>query len=358
MKYSTLFLAALFLASCTNHDHKAEDPTYKVTNPIVVDTTVYNEYVCQIQSIQHIELRALEKGYLQKILCDEGQFVKKGQLLFQIQPIIYQTEVQKAESELSYVEIEYQNTKLLSDSNVVSKNELALAKAKLNKAKAELAMAKAHLEFTAVKAPFDGIIGRFNEVRLGSLLDEGELLTTLSDNSKMWIYFNIPEEQYLNFATKSKIGGNQMVKLKMANNELFSSPGIIETIEADFNNETGNIAVRATFPNPDKLLRNGQTGNVLMPKKLNNILVIPQEASFDILDKKYVFVVNKEGLVSSREIKIGIELPHLYEVKEGLSKDDQILVDGLSKVKNGDVIKSEHVSFDEIMDDLIHLHAE
>ncbi|MCC6815348.1 MAG: efflux RND transporter periplasmic adaptor subunit [Saprospiraceae bacterium] len=354
--FSLLFIFSFL--SCKHHEHKQEEVTYKVTNPIILDTTINTEYVCQIQSIQRIELRALEKGYLQKILVDEGQFVKKGQLLFQIQPIIYQTEVQKTAAELSYVEIEYKNTKLLADSNVVSKNELALAKAKLNKAKAELAMANAHLQFTSVKAPFDGIVGRFNEIRLGSLLDEGELLTTLSDNCKMWVYFNVPEAEYLDIASKTKKEGKQKVQLKMANHEIFEQEGVIETIEADFNNETGNIAMRATFSNPDKLLRNGETGSILLPTHLKKVLIIPQEATFDVLDKKFVFLVNKEGLVTAKEIKLGIEMPHLYEVKEGLNPNDKILIEGLAKVKNDDVINTQLVSYEEIFKGLINLHAE
>src|SRR5690606_1771530 len=127
-------------------------------------------------------------------------------------------------------------------------NELALAKAKLDKAKAELALAMGHLGFTEIRAPFDGIIDRFR-VRLGSLVDEGELLTSLSDNSKMWVYFNVPEAEYLDYITREKSDSVLKVQLQMANHQLFDQAGIVETIEADFNNETGNIAFRATFKN-------------------------------------------------------------------------------------------------------------
>ena len=137
-------------------------------------------------------MKALEKGYLQNVYVDEGKMVRKGQLLFQIMPLIYQAEMKKAQAEVEFVEIEYINTKKLADSNIVSSSELALAKAHLDKAKAELSLAQVHLGFTQINAPFDGIVGRFH-VRLGSLIEEGELLTTLSDNSKMWVYFNVPE---------------------------------------------------------------------------------------------------------------------------------------------------------------------
>src|SRR4051812_24673501 len=133
----------LCYAGCdSKKEEKEEEIKFLVTSPLKKDTTITREYVCQIRSIQHIELRALEKGYLEKIYVDEGQFVKKGQLLFQIMPLIYNAELQKAQAEANFVEIEYQNTKQLSEKNVVSPNELALAKAKFDKAKAELSLAQ------------------------------------------------------------------------------------------------------------------------------------------------------------------------------------------------------------------------
>ena len=165
-------------------EEKEEEINYVVTSPLKKDTTITNAYVCQIHASQHIELRALEKGYLQKIFVDEGQFVRQGQLMFQILPIQYQAELQKAQAEARFVEVEYKNTRLLADSNIVSKNELALAKAKLDKANAEVTLAQVHLGFTQVKAPFDGIMDHF-QVRLGSLINEGDLLSTLSDNRKI-----------------------------------------------------------------------------------------------------------------------------------------------------------------------------
>src|SRR6478609_10156843 len=256
--------ALLFLASCQSKKEEKEVSTkFLVTNPVRKDTLVTKEYVGQVRAIQHIELRALEKGYLQKIYVDEGQLVKKGQLMFQIMPMLYKAELQKAQAEANFAQIEYQNTKSLTDTKVVSPNELAMAKAKYDKTKAELSLAQVHLGFTEIRAPFDGIMDRF-QVRLGSLVDEGDLLTTLSDNSKMWAYFNVPEAEYLNFRMNAKGDSLMKVNLLMANNLQFDYTGVVQTIEADFNNETGNIAFRATFPNPKGLLRHGETGNVQM----------------------------------------------------------------------------------------------
>ncbi|HEX2616296.1 MAG TPA: efflux RND transporter periplasmic adaptor subunit, partial [Flavobacteriales bacterium] len=178
---------ATLLSGCGAHEgpEQEAEPEYPATSAMLTDTTVTRDYVCQIRAVQHIELRALEEGYLQDILVDEGQHVKEGQLLFRIRPILYQAEVQKAAAEAEFAEIELRNTKTLADSNVVSPNELALAKARYDKAQAELGVAQAHLGFTEIRAPFDGIINRF-QARKGSLVNESDLLTELSDNSHMW----------------------------------------------------------------------------------------------------------------------------------------------------------------------------
>jgi membrane fusion protein (multidrug efflux system) len=263
--------------------------------------------------------------------------------MFQIMPMLYQAELQRAKAEANFAEIEYLNTKSLAESNVVSKNELALAKAKFDKANAEVSLAQVHLDFTQIKAPFDGIMDRFH-VRLGSLVDEGELLTSLSDNSKMWVYFNVPEAEYLEYETVIKKDSLVHVKLLMANNKVFKYSGIIETIEADFNNETGNIAFRATFPNPKGLLRHGETGNILMNVPFKNALLIPQKSTFEILDKKYVLVIGEDDVVRSRHITVIAEMPHLYVVQDGLAVGDKILLEGLRLVRENDKIHYEFIA--------------
>ncbi|RDI04456.1 membrane fusion protein (multidrug efflux system) [Flavobacterium sp. AG291] len=346
----------LFFASCTSKkEEKKEETHFLVTNPIKKDTAIIKDYVSQIHSIQHIELRAQERGYLQKIYVDEGQSVKKGQLLFQIMPKLYEAEMQKAQAEADFAEIEYKNTKRLADSKVVAPNELAMAKAKVDKAKAELALTKVHLQFTEIRAPFDGIIDRFH-VRLGSLVDEGDLLTNLSDNSKMWVYYNVPESEYLDYKATAQ-NSKPTVKLLMANNKLFDYPGVVETIEGEFNNETGNIAFRATFPNPKGLLRHGETGNIQMEVPIKNALLIPQKATFEVLDKKYVYVIDKDNTVRSREITIAAELPHIFVVSKGLSTDDKILLEGLRLVKENEKIEYKLEKPENVMSHL-ELYAE
>jgi membrane fusion protein (multidrug efflux system) len=345
-------LALMFNISCeSEHKEKHEEITFLVTSPIQKDTLIVDHYVCQIKSARHIEIRSQEKGYLQNIYVDEGQFVKKGELLFQIMPNLYDAEVQHVQAEAKIAEINYLNTKALADNNVVSANELALAKAEFDKAQAAVALAQTHLNFTQIRAPFDGITDLF-EVKLGSLIDEGDLMTNLADNSEMWVYFNVPEAEYLNLKTKISKDNAIPIKLLMANNEFFDQIGELSTIEADFNNETGNIAFRATFKNPTGLLRHGETGSVQLTHPIKNAIMIPQKATFEVLDKKYVFVVDKDNVIKSRQITIGAELPHIFIVSEGLSVDDKILLEGLRKVKENEKIKYEFKDPFEVISNL------
>ncbi|MBL8900472.1 MAG: efflux RND transporter periplasmic adaptor subunit [Planctomycetes bacterium] len=334
-------LAGLLTASCHRgeHAHHEEIGKLAVTTPVRQSTELTREYVGQIRTIQHIEVRALARGFLQEVHVDEGQLIESGQPMFELLPVIYRAEVGKATAEAERAEIEYRNTKLLADKNIVSPNELALAQANLEKAQAELALASGHASFTKIAAPFRGIMGRFF-ARKGSLIDEGDLLTTLSDNSTMWVYFNVSEAEYLRFREGSNDPKSIPVRLRMANGELFDQLGRIETIEADFNNETGTIAFRAAFPNPNGLLRHGQTGKVLLSTPLENALLIPQKATFEVLDRKFVFVVDEAERVHARPIVVAAELPQLYVIRDGLGEDDRILLDGLRKVREGLVVET------------------
>jgi membrane fusion protein (multidrug efflux system) len=336
-------------------EHAEKESKFQVTSPVRLDTTFVKQYVCQIRSIQNIELRALERGYLQDIYVDEGKFVKQGQLMFRVMPNVYEAELMKAEAEVKGAEIEVSNAKTLADNNVVSKNELLKAEANLEKAKAARQLAKVHLSFTEIRAPFSGIMNRL-KVRKGSLVDEGDLLTTLSDNSKMWVYFNVPEAEYLNYKNHND-GSMQNVSLMMANHELFKYPGKVETIEGEFDNETGNIAFRATFPNPEGLLRHGETGNVQVTVPLKNAMLIPQKTTFEVLDKIYVYVIDKENRVRSRQVTIGAELPHLYAISAGLSEGDKILLEGLRKVKENEKIEYDFAEPSHVLSNL-NLYAE
>ena len=337
---SGIALSILLLAVGCNKkkEEKEEAAVYPVTTPVVMDTVINKEYVAQIQSVKNIEVRAQEKGFLEKIYVDEGQFVHAGQTLFRIMPQLYQAELMKAKAEAEQASIELQNASTLANNNIVSKNEKAMAKAKLDAARAEMRLAQIHLSFTDIKAPFSGIINRL-PLKLGSLVNEGDLLTSLSDNTNIYTYFNVSEPEYLSYQTHVADRGSNMVSLIMANGEVYSQKGEIQTIEGEFNNETGNIAFRAKFLNPEKLLRNGETGKVQMTMPVHNALIIPQKATYEIQDQKYVFVVDKNGTARSRNIKVAYELPDLYVVGSGLAKGDQILLEGVQKVKDDQKLK-------------------
>ncbi len=344
--------ALLCLSSCTTKkEEKEEVGKLLVTNPVKIDTSFVKEYVSQIRSVRNIEIRAQEKGFLQNIYVDEGQFVKEGQLLFRIMPKIYEAELLKAQAEAKAAEIELQNAKTLADKNVVSKSEQYIAQAKLEQAKAEVALAKLHLSFTEIRAPFSGTIDRI-PLKLGSLIEEGELLTSLSDNSEMFAYFNVSEPEYLDYQTHNPNHSKTKVNLRLANNEVFNSTGYVEVIESEFDSETGNIAFRARFPNPSKLLKHGETGSIQMVVPLKNAIVIPQKATFEIQDKKYVFLVNKDNVVESKEITTAGEIPDLYVVTSGVGANDKILLEGVQKVKDAEKIKYDYVSPKEVINKL------
>ncbi|WP_139423768.1 efflux RND transporter periplasmic adaptor subunit [Chryseobacterium mulctrae] len=331
--------AVLLLFSCNEKkEEKQEDSVYPVTSPVKMDTIINKDFVAQIQSVKNIEIRAQEKGFLEKIYVDEGQYVKAGQTLFRIMPQLYQAELLKAKAEVEQASIELRNASTLANNDIVSKNERLMAKAKLDAANAEMKLAQIHLSFTDIKAPFSGVIDRI-PLKLGSLVDEGDLLTTLSDNTDIYSYFNVSEPEYLNYQKNVADRGNQNVNLVMANGDLFNQTGQIQTIEGQFDNETGNIAFRAKFPNPEKLLRNGETGKIRMTLPLKNALIIPQKATYEIQDQKYVFVVDKNGVAKSKNIKVAYELPDIYVVASGLSGGDKILLEGVQKVKDDQKVK-------------------
>lgn len=350
---STLSLGILFMMfACQGKKVENEEVTiYPVTQPLKVDTLITNEYVAKIQSVQNIEVRAQEKGFLQKIYVDEGQYVHAGQILFSIMPQLYQADVMKAQAEVELAEIDYSNTSKLAQNDVVSQNEKAMSKAKLNAAQAALKSAQILLSFTTIKAPFAGVINRI-PLKTGSLVNEGDLLTSLSDNKSVYAYFNLSETEYLNYQKQvDKINSNK-VGLVLANGDTLSQKGTIQNIEGEFDNETGNIAFRALFPNPDQLLRNGQTGKILMNTPLNDALIIPQKVTFELQGQKYLFVVDDNGTVKSKLISVAYELPDIYIIRSGLSENDKFLLEGLQKVKDGDNVKVKLMTPKEVLQSL------
>ncbi len=343
------FCALICSIGCKQKTEEKEEPgKYVATSPLRMDTSFTKDYVAQIQSVKNIEIRAQEKGYLQTINVDEGRYVHAGQLLFKIMPAMYEAEYLKAQAAAKEAELELANTKTLSDKDIVSKSEAAIAQAKLDEAKAEMQLAKLHLSLTEIKAPFDGVIDRI-PLKLGALVDEGALLTTLSDNKSIYAYFNVPETEYLNFKAHADTSNMKAVSLVLANGDMHKHAGVVETIEGQFDNETGNIAFRAKFPNPALLLKHGETGKVRMTVPVRNALIIPQKATYELQDKIYVFVVDKDNKVKSRNITIKNRLSNLYVVDSGLDENDKILLEGVQTVKDDDKIVYEYIEPRSVM---------
>lgn len=330
-----------------------------VTSPVARDVTLTRQYVCQIHSRRHIEVCALEGGYLKDIHVNEGQAVTKGQTMFHILPTIYEAKLDADMAEARLAQVEFDNTKSLVQQNIVSSQELKLAEAKLAKAVANVKLAQAEMNFANIKAPFDGIVDRLHEQE-GSLVEEGAMLTTMSDNSVMWVYFNVPESRYLEYQEAMNAGQNQdalNVQLRLANHKIFDQPGKIGAIEADFDSETGNIAFRADFPNPNGLLRHGQTGTVLINQVSKNAVVIPQRATFEILAKKYAFVIDEDDTVHQREIVIQNEKDDIFLISEGLQPGEKIVLEGILQVRDGEKVKYEYQDPNTVLGNLKY-HAE
>lgn len=341
---------SILLISCSDKTVKNEEQTYLVVNPIIKDTTYERDYAATINSFQNVEIRSKVKGFVEDIYLDEGQKVKKGQILFTLNSKEYEQHVHKAEAaiqstlaELRASEIEVENTKKLFDKNIVSKSELDLIttkvninKAKVNEARVAKEQALLHVEFTKIKAPFDGIINRIPNKK-GSLIDEGALLTSISNNESVYAYFSVSEIDYLDYVqSKSK---NNTVTLSLANNSIYPYKGTIETTETEFNKETGNIAFRAKFPNPEKLLKEGGTGKILVKKLYKNAIIIPQKSTFEVQGNIYVYLVDKNNTVFSKKINPINRLSNYFVLDKDLTKEDKLIYEGIQSIKTGDKVK-------------------
>jgi len=348
--------------------HKEEPNPVVLTTPSVMGVPVSQAYVCRMQSRRHIEIRALNEGYLEEIPVQEGQAVRAGERLYGLYPILYRTKLEAEKAELRLAEINLQNTEQLAARGFVSAPELARVTAERDRAKANFDRATAEVGFTSIVAPFDGIVGR-QLMQQGSLIKAEDTLTTLSDNAVMWVYFNVPEADYLRFKSLPAAINTESprnlelsgatIQLRLANGQIFDKNAATTlTIESEFNRETGNIEFRADVPNPKGLLRHGQTGTLLINQRLSGALVIPQRATFEILDRRYVFVVDKGAVVHQREITVARELEDIYVIGKGLSAGERFVLDGVRQVRDGEHLeRSETRPPSDAVKDLKH-HAE
>ncbi|SFB81186.1 membrane fusion protein, multidrug efflux system [Flexibacter flexilis DSM 6793] len=338
--------AIVVLAACSTKIQHQKEEKFKVASPLVKDTVYTSEYVAELNAIQNVEIRTRIKGYIETIRVDEGQNVKKGQTLFSVSSRRYQQDLRKAKAnlksvlaELKSAEIELESSRTLLKKNIIAQTEydLAAAKvdalnAKLEEAESEEAQAKLNLSFAEIKAPFDGIINRI-PYKTGSLVEEGTLLTTLSNNKEVYAYFNVAEKDYLDYVITKGGGKSKEVDLVLANGSVYAHKGIIETTESEFDKSTGNIAFRAKFPNPEQILKHGATGKVQVSTALKNAMLISQKSTFEIQGNVYVYVVDKNNVVQMRKITPTVRWPHLYAIGAGLSPSDKFIYEGIQRVK-------------------------
>jgi RND family efflux transporter MFP subunit len=363
IKFTGLMLVTgLILAGCSANSNKSA-PTDTLELPVVTlktkDTSLQAAYVADIQAVKNVEIRARVRGFLEKIYIDEGMAVKQGQLLFKLNDQDFRVALSSAKAALSNAvadaeatELEIERVKMLVNKKVIAKSELDVAKTKLvaNKASIEQARsqvtnAQNHLAYTSIRAPFSGIVDRI-PLKAGSLIDEGTLLTSLSDISSMFAYFSFPENEYLNYKRKLEHNGDEtgrQVKLVLSDGSSYPYPGKIETVEGQIEQSTGSIDFRARFPNPEKLLRHGASGKLYLSSAAKQALLVPQQAVFDIQDKSYVYVVDQNNKLHMKSFTPLTRLSHYYVVKDGLKAGDRILFEGAQNARDGMVIKPKKV---------------
>jgi len=358
--YLQVICVSLITVTACSQKEKIEQSIneFPVTYVISKDTVLVNEHVVDVHAIRHVEIRARVPGYLDVIHVDEGQAVKAGQLLFKINDEEYRAHVLRAKASLhaakadvQAIELEVERVSMLVDKNVISETELRLAKAKVDIAKAkveeaqsDLSQANIRYSHTDIRAPFDGVVDRI-PFKIGSLIDEGHLLSSIFDSNFIYAYFRVSEKEYLQYA-KSELDERRSnnVELIQADGSTHQYPGHIETLEGEFDTSTGTIAFRAKFPNPDHILKHGSTGKIRLFTRVEAALVIPQKSTFEIQDKTYVFMVGADNKARVQSFLPSSRLAHFYIVQSGLNEGDRIIYEGIKNVRDGMLIKSIPVS--------------
>tara|TARA_R110002049_G_scaffold55917_4_gene154601 strand:- start:4365 stop:5588 length:1224 start_codon:yes stop_codon:yes gene_type:complete len=334
-------------------------------------------YVCDLQAIQFVEVRSKVEGFVEKIYVDEGQSVKKGQPLFQLSSAEYNELVNSAKAKLMQAKaeeksatLEVERLKVLVDKKIYSQSELELAQSKKDMAQSSILEAESMLKnaqvglsYTTVKAPFDGIVDRI-PYKTGSLVKSGDLLTNITDISEIFAYYRITENEYLEFMRGELDKGsdneqmNQQVKetlqkeqeeisLIMSDGVVYPYKGKLETMEADFEQGTGSIALRVRFPNPDQLIKHGASGKVQMKSMLHDVFLIPQKSTFEIQEYNYVYLVDSENKVNVRSFR-PMGRHGLFYIAQDFKPNDKVVLEGIQLLKDDVTVKTNPVGEDEI----------
>lgn len=335
-------------------------PEYVVETVTTTSTEQSTSYPATIKGKQDIEIRPKVSGFITKLCVDEGSMVRKGQTLFLIDRVQYEAQVKSARAAVNVAKAALNTQKLtvenkteLNKKQIISdydlqmaRNTLASCEAQLAQAKATLLNAQEQLSYCTVVSPSDGVVGEI-PYRVGSLVSSSTAtpLTTVSNISEMYVYFSMTEKQLLTYTRKSNnvqtvLDSFPSVQLQLSDGTMYNESGKIETVSGVIDQTTGSAQMRATFPNPQKMLRSGGTGSILVPTVYNDIIMIPQKATYEIQDKKFVYVVDKNSKVASREVKVAPQDDGTnYIVTSGLTKGERIVTEGVTTLEEGMQIK-------------------
>ncbi|MCX8532750.1 efflux RND transporter periplasmic adaptor subunit [Chryseobacterium luquanense] len=375
IRFIVLISSIILLQNCTKAAEGSNmappTPELPVYTVISSPATTYQEFPTALEGKNNVEIRSQVDGYLDRIYVEEGAYVRAGQPLFKIDSRAYGEQMNMANANLQVANANIQKAKVEVDrleplvaAKVVSDVQLRTAKANYaaavaaaSQAKASVGGAKINVGFTTITAPVSGYIGRI-PYKKGSLISRTDPspLTLLSDISEIYAYFSLSELDFIAFQNKyqgatleEKLKDMPMVELVIADNSIYPQKGKMTIVDGQFDKTTGAISVRAVFPNSNGTLRTGNTGRVRMPQLMSNAVVIPQESTFEIQDKTYVYVVGKDQKVTSKPIKISGKTENYYFISEGLQPGEKIVYVGLGSLKDGVSIKAKPISSDSLL---------
>jgi membrane fusion protein (multidrug efflux system) len=363
MKNKIFFLSSLLtisLLSCNNkQDEKKENSPmpYKVVQVSKDNTTLLAEYPTKLEGVTDIDIRPKVDGYIEKIYVDEGQEVKKGQILFKLETQTANQDAAAAKAKVDAAQVEVSRLKPLVDRKIISDVQLAMAKANLANAKSVYQSIIARINYATITSPVNGIVGTL-PLRIGSYVSSQtvEPLTRISDISKVFAFFSVNEKKQLDIMINAegktfqdKIGNMPAVKLVLSNGTSYEELGKIETFSGQANTQTGSFNVRASFPNPNRLLRSGGSGIIQIPTYLKDVILIPQNATIELQDKRIALIVDKENKVKFVPIEIrAVPGGQFFVVDKGLSTNDKFLVEGVGIITEGTVIKPNIIDLKEL----------
>lgn len=364
LKIASLFVCGslLVFSSCgdTKNPQAAmagpQTPTLPVVSVPTKTVTAYTTYPASIEGIVNSQVNAKISGYITDVLVDEGQKVKKGQTLFRLETQTLSQDAAAARANVNAAQVEVEKLKPLVEKNIISNVQLETAKAKLQQAKSSYNSIAANIDYGNIKSPVDGYVGSIN-LRKGALVSPSSQvpMTTVSDISKVYAYFSMNEKEYLDFiqnaegkTIEEKIKKLPKVRLVLANGSLYEEEGTIETINSQVNANTGSVSFRAVFDNPSRILTNGNSGKIQVPKVYTDALVVPQEATYEQQGSIYVYKVAEDGMATSTKIETTAEVENLYVVASGLQKGDKIVAKGANKLRGNSKINPQEMPFDSI----------